>query len=223
MGYAGLGFVILDMEHGPIGFETLRGHILAAEKSGLVPIVRVPGYDSDAIGKSLDLGAYGVQVPSVGSAEEASHVIREARFHPEGERGVCRFVRAADYGTADRNEYFSRANECLVVLQIEGKEGLANFDEIVSVAGIDIIFIGPYDLSRSLGVPGDIENPIVVGEIEKLVSKAKEQNIVLGTFCDTVDQVVHWRDLGIAYLAYSVDINIFVQGIESVLNGVDGR
>ena len=214
MGHAGLAFVILDMEHGHIGFETLREHIFASERSGIVPIVRVPHYESEAIGKALDLGAYGIQVPSIGSQAEAAAVISRAKFHPLGSRGVCRFVRAADYGTLDRDLYFTGANENLVILQIEGTEGLANFDEIVDVEGVDVIFIGPYDLSRSLGVPGDIENPLVVGEIEKLVAKASDRGVVLGTFCDTIEQLAHWKRLGITYLAYSVDINIFIQGIE---------
>lgn len=220
MGRAGLDFVILDMEHGPIGFETLRAHILASEVSGVAPIVRVPHHRSEAIGKALDLGAFGVQVPTITSAADAAEVVSRAKFHPRGARGLCRYVRAADYATLDKDAYLAKANEALVVLHLEGREGLAAFDEIVDVAGVDILFIGPYDLSQSLGVPGDIEDPLVVGEMESLAARARERSVVVGTFCESTQQLSKWRDLGVTYLAYSVDISIFIQGVEGVLSQV---
>lgn len=220
MAIAGADFVILDMEHGPITTETLKSHIMSLKATQTLAIVRVEGADSKTIGKALDLGADGVQVPSVSNAEEAKKALMLAKFFPDGQRGVCRFVRAADYSDKDRATYFSEANQNLMIIQLEGQEGLNNFEEIVSLKGIDIIFIGPYDLSQSLGVPGQIEHPLVTTKIEEMIGLANKNNVTLGTFCDTPSQLKKWNNLGISYLAYSVDVGIFKDAIQQIGNNL---
>lgn len=220
MAIAGADFVILDMEHGPITTETLKSHIMALKATQTLAIVRVEGADSNTIGKALDLGADGVQVPSVSNVEEAKKALMLAKFFPDGQRGVCRFVRAADYSDMERTMYFKAANQNLMIIQLEGQEGLTNFQEIVELNGIDIIFIGPYDLSQSLGVPGQIEHPLVTSKIEELIGLAKKNNVILGTFCDTYPQLKKWKNLGISYLAYSVDVGIFKDAIQDIGNNV---
>lgn len=217
MGFAGIGFVILDMEHGPIGLETLQRHICAAENSGVVPIVRVPGSRSDLVGKVLDVGAAGIQVPSVSSKEQVLEVLDKCKFFPKGHRGVCRNVRAADFSAMPRDQYFSSSNETLVVIQLEGKEGLDNFDSIISCEGIDVIFIGPYDLSQSLGIPGQVDHPMIKDAISDIVKKAAEKGIIIGTYCDTPQQFSFYKELGIKYLSYSVDIAIFVDALKKIV------
>ena len=154
-------FVILDSEHGPYSVSQQQNNIRAALLRGLLPIVRVSELSENMIGKALDIGALGVQVPQIENAKQAKKAVKYARFYPYGERGVCRFVSAADYSAKDRNEYFKSSKDLLVILQLEGVQAISNLDEILEVEGIDIIFIGPYDLSQSLGVPGDIKNPKV--------------------------------------------------------------
>ena len=109
----------------------------------------------------LDVGAGGIQAPSIACKADAEAVVQAARFAPLGMRGVCRFVRAAGYSSQDRYEYFAQANSAVVILQVEGAAAVRNIGEILSVPGVDIIFVGPYDLSQSLGVPGDVDNPRV--------------------------------------------------------------
>ena len=155
-------FVILDSEHGPYSVSQQQNNIRAALLRGLLPIVRVSELSENMIGKALDIGALGVQVPQIENAKQAKKAVKYARFYPYGERGVCRFVSAADYSAKDRNEYFKSSKDLLVILQLEGVQAISNLDEILEVEGIDIIFIGPYDLSQSLGVPGDIKNPKVL-------------------------------------------------------------
>lgn len=223
MAIAGADFVILDMEHGPITTETLTSHIMALKATKTLAIVRVEGADSKTIGKALDLGADGIQVPSVSNAVEAQKALMQAKFFPEGQRGVCRFVRAADYSDKERSMYFNEANQNLMIIQLEGQEGLTNFQEIVALKGIDIIFIGPYDLSQSLGVPGQIEHPLVTHKIEEMIGLAQKNNVTLGTFCDTYSQLKKWKNLGIAYLAYSVDIGIFKDAIQDIGTNVENK
>lgn len=218
--HSGFDFVILDMEHGPVDFYNLQNLIRAAESAGIVPIVRVCDTSHWAISKALDLGAKGVQIPQIASAEQAKTAIRLAKFFPEGERGVCRFVRAADYSSKVRDEYFNKANKALVILQIEGIEALNDLDEILNVEGIDILFIGPYDLSQSLGVPGQVSHPQVVAAIELIVAQARQKGVVTGLFCDTPQAAEMWRKAGVQYLSYSVDVGIFSEACKNIVENL---
>jgi len=213
---SGMDFVILDMEHGAITTETLKHHLMAVKGSNMVPIVRVDAWDSVLIEKALDLGALGIQVPSINHVKHVRGVINRAKFHPMGNRGVCRFVRAADYANQDRFEYFEESNSNLIILQLEGVEGVNSFEQIIEVEGIDIIFIGPYDLSQSVGYPGQLDHPEVLRIMENLIKKANDKNILLGTFCDTKESMIKWKNLGVKYLAYSVDITLFVEKLKEL-------
>jgi 4-hydroxy-2-oxoheptanedioate aldolase len=217
-GHAGFDFAILDMEHGPVDFFNLQNLIRGAEAAGILPVVRTYDSSETAISKALDLGAKGVQIPQVQSAEEAREVVKAAKYFPKGERGVCRFVRAANYSSTPRNEYFERANEALVILQVEGRQVLNRLDEILGVEGLDILFIGPYDLSQSLGVPGQVSHPAVIEAIGKIVEQAKKAGVVTGVFCDTFEAASLWRKTGIQYLSYSVDVGIFTEACKNIVN-----
>lgn len=216
-GYAGLDFIILDMEHGPISLEHLHNHVRAAEISNMASIVRVPQVDANAIGSALDAGASGVQIPNINNAQQARDAVNAARFYPKGGRGVCRFVRAAHYGTQDKSQYFQQANSKMVILQVEGVEGVENLDEILAVEGFDILFVGPYDLSQSVGKPGEVNAPEVLSLIGDIAANANEKSILLGAFCDTPENAKTLRDAGFSYIAYSVDVNIFAEAIKQLI------
>jgi 4-hydroxy-2-oxoheptanedioate aldolase len=216
-GLSGMDFIILDKEHGTSSFETLVNLVRAAESTGMYPIIRVPCVDSNSIGSALDIGAFGVQIPNISSAEEAKKAVESARFYPTGKRGVCRFVRAADYGAKDKTEYFQGENQKLVVLQVEGIEGINNLDHILDVPGFDILFVGPYDLSQSIGKPGMVESSEVMDLIDEIASKAHTRNIKLGTFCDSLHSLEKFKQKGFDYIAYSVDINIFMDASKNIV------
>jgi 4-hydroxy-2-oxoheptanedioate aldolase len=217
-GYAGFDFVILDMEHGPASFENIQDLVRAAIITGTVPIVRTSDSSETSISKALDIGAYGVQVPQIQSADEARSCVKAAKFFPLGQRGVCRFVRAAGYSSVPREEYFSAANNTLVILQLEGKKAIDNLNEIMDVSGIDILFIGPYDLSQSLGYPGEVNHPEVIREMKKIVENARKKKVVVGTFTDTMESAKMWKEAGIQYISYSVDVGIFMDACVNAIN-----
>ena len=217
IGYGGFDFVILDLEHGPNSVQTAQNLIRAAQVAGLFPIVRVKEFDLSVVGEALDAGAGGVQVPQVIDPDGANEAVMRAKFAPEGSRGVCRFVRAAGYSSIDRFEYFKRANGTLVVLQLEGKEAAAQAEGIAGVKGVDVIFIGPYDLSQSLGVPGEIDHPLVDGKMRDIVSHCAKKGVVVGTFVDTIENALKWKALGVRYLAYSVDVGLFFEKCAAVV------
>lgn len=221
-GNSGFDFVIIDTEHGPTSMETAENLVRAAELVGATPIVRVSSNDSDKISRALDIGAQGIQIPQISNKADAEKAVKSAKFFPLGERGVCRFVRAASYSAKERYKYFSESNyETLIILQIEGLEGVKNIDEILKVDGIDILFLGPYDLSQSLGIPGQVDDPAVEKEMLKVVRKAREQGKVVGTFVDNVYEAVKWKKAGIKYISYSVDVGILYEAGREIIKNLD--
>ena len=217
MGYAGLDYVIIDLEHGPNGIQAAQNLIRAAQLSGVFPIVRTKENCPPVMCEALDIGAGGLQVPQVTTRAGAEAVVERVKFYPEGKRGVCRFVRAAGYSSKDRFEYFADANKSALILQIEGKEGIANIDGILGVAGIDVIFVGPYDLSQSLGLTGQVEHPAVEAKMLELVRKCGERGVTVGTFADTPESAAKWRGNGVKYIAYSVDVGIFFNAVSGLV------
>jgi 4-hydroxy-2-oxoheptanedioate aldolase len=208
MGHAGFDFVILDMEHGPNGLETLQNLIRAAELSNLLPIVRTRPGNTELIGMALDIGAAGVQAPQVTTPREAAAAVAAAKFSPQGERGVCRYVRAANYSSIPAAEYFPLANEALLIVQLEGKQALDNLDAILDVPGLDVIFVGPYDLSQSLGVPGQVNHPRVVECVKRIVKACKDRKLACGTFTESPATAASWVAQGLHYVSYSVDVGL---------------
>lgn len=211
MALAGMDFVILDTEHGPNNALSLQNLIRAAEVGGMLPFVRVPEGDFARISAALDIGAAGVQVPQVVTAEDARRVVEHARFYPKGNRGVCRYVRAAGYSSMDKADYFRKADESILILQLEGREALANFDGIIAAGGMDIIFVGPYDLSQSLGVPGEVNNPKVVAQMEDICHRCRAKGVTVGTFVESPEAARFWMERGVGYVCYSVDVGLMYQ------------
>jgi len=208
-GYAGYDFALLDMEHGPGTFENLQNLIRAANVADVMPVVRVPRGTDIWIDRALDVGAGAILVPQVDTAEQAVEVVKAAKFAPLGNRGTCRFVRSAAYGAVDGAEYFSKAQETVVIIQAEGKKAVDNLNAILDVPGIDVVFIGPYDLSSSLGLIGQINHPTVEAYMKEIIAKATAKGVKVGCFADNVESGKKWRDLGVKFIGYSCDTAVF--------------
>lgn len=208
-GYSGFDFIIIDLEHGPISIENSQNLIRAAENVDISPIIRVANNDEKKILKALDIGAHGIQVPGISSKEQAERLVRYSYYAPKGERGVCRYVRAAEYTNINKEEYFEITNEqILTIAHIEGEEGIENLDNILEVDELDILFIGPYDLSQSMGIPGETENPVLQEKMREVVEACKAKNKFVGTFVETPEQAKKWKKAGVKYLSYSVDVGL---------------
>ena len=172
---AGLGFdwVLIDCEHGSISLESVEHLIMAAQAAGLTPIVRPPSLAPREIHQVMDLGAMGVQVPHVITAHDARAAVAAVKYHPQGKRTMAAGIRAQGYGLSmSSDDYIQTANrETLVCVQIEDAEALENVDEILKVEGIDVFFIGPSDLSQSLGFPGNPKAAPVARAIDETLAK----------------------------------------------------
>ena len=210
-GYSGYDFVLLDMEHGTTTFETLPNLIRAANVSGVCPVVRVPRGLDIWIDQALDVGAGAIMISQIDTAEQARAAVSAAKFSPVGTRGTCRFVRSAAFGAVPGNRYFKEAQETAVIIQAEGKKAVENLDEILEVEGIDVIFVGPYDLSSSLGHVGEIDHPEVTECIKSIIAKANAKGVKIGCFADTVEGGKKWRDLGVKFIGYACDTQLFMQ------------
>jgi len=216
IGYSGFDFCIIDQEHGPVGMETLQNLTRAAELSGVCPIVRSASIDELGIAHPLDAGVAGVQVPQINSLDQALRVVRYSRFYPQGSRGVCRFVRAAQFSNLQRDKYFLESNESLVILQLEAM-AMDSYEEIARLPTIDVFFIGPYDISQAVGKTGQIESPEVQTVVRSIISLVKKYNKAVGIFCDTPNQVEHWVNCGVQYIAYSVDLGLFLEKCKTMV------
>ena len=206
-GLAGFDFVILDNEHGEIPLESVGDLIRAAKVADIPAIVRVYEGNPELIDKALDLGADGVQVPNIGSKADAERAVQAAKFAPMGSRGCNRFVRAGKYGSIDKSQFFGKANEeTAVILQVEGQDGVAALSGILTVKGIDVLFVGPYDLSASLGIPGQVDHPKVIEQMELIMKEAEKVGVAIGFFVDDVRKAVEWRNRGVQYVSFSSDV-----------------
>tara|TARA_B100000795_G_scaffold267233_1_gene251676 strand:- start:3766 stop:4482 length:717 start_codon:yes stop_codon:yes gene_type:complete len=220
-GIAKIDFVVLDMEHTPLGFNDLKPLLLAAEKHSLEIILRLPANKEEYFKWPLDIGFEHIQVPQIETEEDAHFSIKNTFFYPKGERGLCRFVRAANYSDKDKNAYIKDSNESLkLTLQIEGKKGIDNLDSILSTPNLESIMIGPYDLSQSLGMPGDIWNEEVINEMSEIIKKCKKLNIQVGTFTDTIDGINFWKDRGVDFIEYASDLNLLLDSIKNLKKGL---
>lgn len=172
---AGMGFdwVLIDCEHGTVGLESMELMIMAAEAAGVTPIVRPRTNSASDILQAMDRGASGVQVPHINSAAEARAAVAAVKFHPQGQRSLAAGTRASGYGfRGSMGGFVEEANRrTLVCVQIEDEAALPNVDEILRVEGIDVFFIGPSDLSQSMGHPGNPKEPRVARAIEDTLAK----------------------------------------------------
>lgn len=207
--YQGWDFVVFDGEHGPIDPGACEDMVRAAELRGVTPIVRVTTNQPPIILRYMDTGAQGLHVPWVNSASEAEAAVRSVKYSPRGMRGLAG-VRAAGFGQViSLAEYTQQANtETLVVIHIETIDAVDELAAIAAVDGVDVIFLGPTDLSHSLGLPGQFDHPDVQAAMDRIVETVAESDAALGTFVGNPTAARAWVDRGARYV---------VTGLEALL------
>lgn len=217
LGTAGLDFVVIDGEHGAIGFEAAQQMVIAAESRGMSPVMRISGVSESETLKALDIGAHCVQIPNVDSREALEQAVRHAKFPPLGERGFSPFVRAADYTHHNSVRISREANaSALLAIHVEGQEAVECIDDILEVEALDIVFLGRYDISKSLGIPGETDDPRVIDVMRTLATKIEHADKVSGTILTDIEELPALRSMGIRYLTFSVDCEMIRRTYESV-------
>ena len=211
----GYDWLFMDGEHGNLSTLDWQ-RMLQAVAGRSAAIIRVAENTERDIKKVLDIGADGIIAPQVNSAEEARHVVACCKYPPRGIRGVG-LARAQGYG---RNfaEYMESANDRIaVIIQAEHIDAVNNIDDIVKVDGIDAVFIGPYDLSASMGRMGEVDHPEVVEAIDRVGRACQQNDIALGYFGTTAESVEAYVDKGYNLICAGVDAAFVTQGAEQVL------
>ncbi len=205
----GFEFLIIDNEHGTYSYESISNIIAAARGAGLSVIVRIPEISRECIIKPLDSGATGLLVPMVNSASQAKEIIGHAKYPPLGNRGVA--LRRAHnlYAKVNARDYLEEANEkTFIAVQAETINALENVDEIASVDGVDCIFVGPMDLSISLGVPGQTDHSIQLEAIDKIKAACDRNKKIAGIVNFNKEKLAQWIKKDFRFAVYSSDITM---------------
>lgn len=217
---AGFDWLFLEAEHAPAGPQALQHMMIAA---GKVPcVVRLPNHDEIWVKRALDMGAAGVIVPQVNTAQEARNVVRYAKYAPEGQRGVG-VSRAHGYGYAVA-DYIARANQdTAVIVQAEHIDAVRNIEEITDVPGLDAVLVGPYDLSASMGKMGQVNAPDVVAAIDTVARTARRKNLRLGFFGVSAEAVQPRLADGFTLIAAGVDTMLLGQAAKSLCTSLKAQ
>lgn len=212
---AGFDFCWIDGEHGIIDRQTAAMHIMSLRGGDCAPFYRVPCCDHTEIKKIIDLAPAGIIVPMVMNAEDARYAVESCRYPLTGTRG-CGFLRGNAYGAIPAKEYWELSqHDPLVILQIEHIEAVRNLESILSVEGVDALLIGPYDLTASMGVPGEWTAPEVTEALKRICTGARASGKLLGAFANAPE--LAWMDEYLHFAARTTDLGALQRGLGQVL------
>ena len=216
-GNAGYDWLLLDHEHGPGGDETLLHQLQATSATPAVPIVRIPVNDPTRFKRVLDAGAHGVMVPYVNTAAEARAAVTAMNYPPHGLRGVAKFNRGAGFGTTFE-EYYLHAHEWLVLAaQIETAEAVANCEAIADVPGVDVLFVGPNDLTHNMGIRDQFDHKLFVDALQRVAVAARQAGKAAGILVHNPALVPMCRGLGYTFVALGSDGGAVAAGLRQNL------
>jgi len=226
MGEAGFDFTIIDLEHCPTQLETVAHLLRAADAGGVAALVRVPELDGPLIGRVLDLGAQGIVLPHA-SADRCRAALRAARYAPAGDRGACPVVRAAGYLPADWHAHAESANrDVMVVPLVEDEAAVRDIDAILALDGIDVVFVGPFDLAVSMGLGNaDYRHPKLAAILDDVVAAARRhRKHVMTTVGATIDETYAAGLIGrgVRLLSFSADAAVFLAACRRITSLTQG-
>lgn len=207
---AGAEFAVFDMEHSGWSVETIRTLIATTRATEMAPFVRVPATEYHFIARVLDVGAMGIMVPMVESAVQAKTIVASAKYPPIGRRGAAFGVAHDDYTGGDIAEKMGSANrEVLLIALIETAAGVRNVNEIAAIDGIDVLWLGHFDLTNSLGIPGQFDHPMFKEAVAEIVAAGRRHGKATGFMASNVTQGRTFLDQGFRMIAYGGDLWLY--------------
>lgn len=216
VGHAGFDWAVVDMEHSPLDMMEVIHLLQAIAGTKMLPVLRVPWNDSVMVKRVLDAGAQTLLFPFVQSADEARRAVAATRYPPEGHRGMAGMSRASGFGTVPN--YFRTANSQQgVIVQIETVHAASLIEEIAGVPGVDALFVGPADLSASMGYPGQLMHPAVMKLMAQMVEQCKAAGKPVGTVGGTPDTVTQYRAMGFDFVAVASDLGLLMRSAQSAI------
>ena len=210
LGYSGLDFIVIDCEHSNFSYGDVENIIRACEVSGMASIVRPPSCDSWHVHHAMESGATGVQIPSIESVFDAKEAAIETAFYPSGKRSPNPSLRAAQYGFWNGEKTFieTEKEKSLCIMHVEDIQIVPYIEELCQIPQIDVLFVGPGDLSMSMGKPGKLNDPEVATVIEDIIHRGLAGGKIMGMLCNSPEAVKKYVDMGVTYVLYSSDIGI---------------
>ena len=210
---AGFDFLFIDLEHSCFSLETLSEMVMAARAADIPVIVRPSSRKSaEYLSRPLDIGASGLLVPQIQTRQDVENVVQWSRYQPLGSRGMALSRQHTLFESGNTLETMGQLNEeILVALQIEHRDAIENLADLLSVPGIDAAFVGPSDLSASLGVPGKTNDPVVEAAIEHVIKVAQDNNVIPGIHTSSVDKARYWIGRGMRMIGFCTDIKLILQ------------
>jgi 4-hydroxy-2-oxoheptanedioate aldolase len=215
---SGVDWVLVDCEHGAAGDDVVSPTVIATAAYGVPTLVRVESAERIRIGRALDAGAAGVMVPRSESASDVLDAIRHFDYPPTGDRGVATYNRAAQWGMDP--DVVAGDRRAAAIIQIETRGALDEVNDIALIPGVDLLFVGPLDLSYSLGIPRQFDHPDFTAALEKIVAAAKAAGVPVGILAANVEAVRRYRAMGFTFIALSSDSVLLAQSIQSSLTEI---
>ena len=215
---AGCEFIIFDMEHGGLSFEQFKTLSIISNSNKIAPFIRIPEIKYNYVARALDLGASGVMVPMVNTPDDAIKIVRSSKYPPQGIRGAGFGFAHDNYFNQSPLSYIEKANNSLInIIQIETKQGLENVKEIASVDGVDCLWVGHFDLTNFLGIPGDFSSTIYLDAINEIVFAANTYKKSLGIMVNNKQELETYSKLGFNMIAVGTEMNILSRSISQIL------
>ena len=216
---AGCEFVIFDMEHGGLSLEQFKVLATISNSNQISPLIRIPEVSYNYVARALDLGASGIMAPMVNTAEEAMKVVKSSKYPPEGIRGAGFGFAHDNYNNQNPLKYIKKANDELInIIQIETKYGLENVESIAAIDGVDCLWVGHFDLTNFLGIPGDFTSSIYLDAIKRVVEAGKINKKSLGIMVNNNDELEMYSELGFNMIAVGTEMNILSRSISQIIN-----
>jgi 2-keto-3-deoxy-L-rhamnonate aldolase RhmA len=223
-GLAGADFVLFDMEHTGWSFETVDELVGATRSAGAAPFVRVPVAQRSYVSRALDIGAMGIMVPMVPGRRQAEDLVAWMKYPPLGARGASFGLRRDEYVADDITVIMASANaESLLITQIETVEGLDNVEDIAAVYGVDVLWVGQFDLTNSMGIPGQFDHRQFLEAIERVSAAAKRHGKAAGYMARSVDEARAMIERGFHCIAYSQDVELYSEALRDGLSLIRGN
>ena len=220
---AGCQFIIYDMEHAGCSIEQLKKQCAYCRGLGVVPMVRVPRGEYHFLARALDVGAHGVMVPMVDSIDQARAIAEATHYPPQGRRGAAFCFAHDDYAAGDPAAKMRAADaRNLTIVQIETERGLEAVEEIAATDGIDCLWLGHFDLTNFLGIPGEFDNPLYLRAVKRIVAAGRAHGKALGYMAADANLAKAYRAMGFNMIATGTDHGILMAGVRTILGGIAG-
>jgi 2-keto-3-deoxy-L-rhamnonate aldolase RhmA len=218
---AGLDFVVIDTEHTGLSAAQVADLITWFKATTVAPFVRIPQIQYHFVARTLDFGALGLMVPNVKTGAEAKAIVNAAKYAPAGQRGIMLGNTNTDFKGVNPPEFLDYANRnTTIICQIESVEGIENLEAIATTQGVDVLWVGHFDLTQSMGIPGQFHDPRFLDSLKKVVDVAAAHGLGAGIQPANLEQAQEWMEIGYNVISYSGDFSVYATALTQAVQGV---